>query len=116
MVEIVLPSNKEDKISKIIKPNKPVNALVKLMSKFLNCLEKTWAKAKNNAIKLAKNKPRKLLVNIGSKNIIKIPRNEVKINSHFFLLIFSLRIKALAIIPKGIANCEPSIIGEIIDE
>ena len=34
-------------------------------------------------------------------------------SNHFFLLIFSLRIKALAIIPKGIANCEPRIIGEI---
>ena len=43
-------------------------------------------------------------------------KKEEKMSNHFFLLIFSLRIKALAIIPKGIANCEPRIIGEIIEE
>mgnify|MGYP001161587644 CR=1 FL=1 len=33
-----------------------------------------------------------------------IPKNEVKINIHLFLLIFSLSINALAKIPNGIAN------------
>ena len=47
---------------------------------------------------------------------MKIPINEVKIKTHFFLLIFSFKIIALVIIPNGIANCEPKIIGEMIDE
>ena len=45
-----------------------------------------------------------------------IPRNEVKINNHLFLLIFSLRINALASMPKGIASWDPRIMGEIIEE
>ena len=53
----MLPSIKNDKIIKIAKPNKPVKALVRLISKYLNCLEKTCAKAKANAIRLAKNNP-----------------------------------------------------------
>ena len=48
--------------------------------------------------------------------MINIPRNEAKIKNHFFLLIFSFRINALANIPKGIASWDPRIIGEIIEE
>ena len=116
MVEIVLPSIKEDSINKITKPNKPVNALVKLISKSLNCLEKTWEKAKANAIKLAKNNPKKLSTNLGSKNIINTPIKAENIKNHFFGLMFSFNINALARIPKGIANWEPTITGEIIEE
>ena len=47
---------------------------------------------------------------------MRIPKKEVKIKSHLFLLIFSLRIKALASIPKGIASWDPKIIGAIIEE
>ena len=113
---MVFPSIKFDTISKITKPNRPVNALVKLISKSLNCLEKTWAKAKANAIKLAKNNPKKLSTNFGSKNIINTPIKAVKIKNHFFELMFSFNINALARIPKGIANWEPTITGEIKDE
>ena len=116
IVEIVSPSIKKDIISKIIKPNKPVNALMRLMSKFFSCLENTCARPKNKAIKLAKNSPKKLFANFGSKNIIKIPIKEEKIKIHFFELIFSFNIIALAKIPKGIASCEPTITGDIIDE
>ena len=116
MVEIVLPSIKEDSINKITKPNKPVNALVKLISKSLNCLEKTCAKANDNAIKLAKNNPKKLSTNSGSKNIINTPTKAENIKNHFFELMFSFKINALARIPKGIASCDPRIIGDIIDE
>ena len=42
--------------------------------------------------------------------------NEVKINIHFFELIFSSNIIALAKIPKGIASCEPTMTGDMIDE
>ena len=38
------------------------------------------------------------------------------IRNHFFLLIFSPNINPLAKIPKGIANCEPTMIGDIIVE
>ena len=116
IVEIVSPSIKKDKINKITKPNKPVNALVKLISKSLSCLEKTWAKAKANAIKLAKNNPKKLSTNLGSKNIINTPIKAENIKNHFFGLIFSFNMNALASIPKGIANWEPTITGEIIEE
>jgi len=116
MVEIVSPSMKKDIINKITKPNKPVNAFVKLISKSLNCLEKTWERAKDKAIKLAKNNPKKLSANFGSKNIIKTPIKALNIKSHFFRLIFSFKIIALAKIPKGIANWEPTITGEIILE
>ena len=101
---MVSPSIKKDNINKIIKPNKPVNALVKLTSKSLSCLEKTWAKAKANAIKLAKNNPKKLSTNFGSKNIINTPIKAAKIRNHFFVLMFSFNMNALASIPKGIAN------------
>ena len=47
---------------------------------------------------------------------IKTPINAENIKSHFFRLIFSFKIIALAKIPKGIANCEPTITGEIISE
>ena len=40
----------------------------------------------------------------------------VNIKIHFFGLIFSFNINALARIPKGIANWEPTITGEIIEE
>ena len=113
---MVLPSIKNDKIIKIVKPNKPVKALVKLISKFLNCLEKTWANAKANAIRLAKNNPKKLSTNFGSKNIINTPMKAENIKNHFFGLMFSFNINALARIPKGIANWEPTITGEIIEE
>ena len=116
IVEIVSPSIKKDSINKIIKPNKPVYALVKLISKSLSCLEKTWANAKSNAIKHAKNKPKKLSTNLGSKNIINTPIKAENIKNHFFELIFSFNINELARIPKGIANCEPTITGEIIVE
>jgi len=112
----VSPSIKKDANNKIVKPKRPVNALIKLISKSLNCLEKTWANAKASAIRLAKNNPKKLSTSFGSKNIIKTPINAVKIKNHFFGLIFSFKINALAKIPKGIANCEPTITGEIIDE
>ena len=112
----VFPSMIKEIISKITKPKKPTLALSKLVSKFFNCLEYTWAKPKNNAIKLAKNKPTKLLPSCGSKNIIIIPIKAAKIKNHFFVLIFSPSIDALARIPKGIANCEPTIIGDIIVE
>ena len=88
----------------------------KLVSKLFNCLEYTCAKPKNNAIKLAKNKPIKLLPICGSKNITTIPIKAVNIRNHFYLLIFSPSINALARIPKGIANCEPTIIGDIMNE
>ena len=101
---------------KIINPNIPTLAFIKLVSKDFSCLEKTWARPKNKAIKLAKNRPKKFSDNFGSKKMITIPKNEVKINIHLFLLIFSLRINALETIPKGIANCEPRMIGDIIDE
>ena len=113
---MVLPSIKNDKIIKIVKPNKPVKALVKLISKFLNCLEKTWAKAKANAIKLAKNNPKKLSTNFGSKNIINTPIKAENIKNHFLGLMFSFNINPLARTPKGIANWEPTITGEIIEE
>ena len=110
------PSIKKDTPNKIMKPNKPVNALVKLMSKSLNCLEKTWEKAKDRAIKLAKNNPKKLSTNFGSKNIINTPINAENIKSHFFCLILYSNINELARIPKGLANWEPTITGEIIVE
>ena len=103
-------------INKIIKPNKPVNAFVKLISKFLNRLEQTRAPAKAQAIKPAKNNPKKLFTKFGSKNIIIIPIKALKIRIHFFVLIFSPNIIALASIPKGIANCEPTITGDIMVE
>ena len=45
-----------------------------------------------------------------------IPRKDVKIKIHLFLLIFSFNKKALASIPKGMASWDPKIIGAIIDE
>ena len=99
-----------------MKPNRPVNALVKLISKSRNFLEKTWEKAKDKAIKLAKNNPKKLSTNFGSKNIIKTPTKAENINNHFLVLMFSFNMNALARIPKGIANWEPTIIGEMIVE
>ncbi len=48
--------------------------------------------------------------------MINTPMKAEKIKNHFFGLIFSFNIKALARIPKGIANCEPTITGEIIEE
>ena len=116
MLLIVSPSIMKDTINKIMNPNNPVKAFVKLISKFLNCLEKTCAKAKDKAIKLAKNNPKKLSTSFGSKKIIIIPVKALKINTHFFVLIFSPNMTALARIPKGIANCEPKIIGDIIFE
>ena len=50
------------------------------------------------------------------KKIITIPRKDVKIKIHLFLLIFSFNKKALASIPNGIASWDPKIIGAIIDE
>ena len=41
---------------------------------------------------------------IESKKIITIPRKDVKIKIHLFLLIFSFKRKALASIPNGIAS------------
>ena len=41
---------------------------------------------------------------LGSKKIITIPRKDVKIKIHLFLLIFSFNKKALATIPNGIAS------------
>ena len=70
-----------------MKPKKATLELSTLVSTSFNCLEYTWARPKNNAIKLAKNNPKKLLANFGSKNIIRIPKKDVKIKSHLFLLI-----------------------------
>ena len=40
----------------------------------------------------------------GSKNIINTPIKAANIKNHFFELIFSFKINALARTPKGIAN------------
>ena len=45
-----------------------------------------------------------------------MPKNDVKIKNHLFLDIFSFNIRALAIMPNGIASWEPKIIGDMIDE
>ena len=42
------------------------------------------------------------------------PTKEVKIKNHFLKLTFSLKKKELNNIAKGIANCEPIIIGDTI--
>ena len=65
-------------------PNKPVKALIMLVSNSFNCREYTWANPKKRAIKLAKNNPKKLSTNAGSKKIINIPINEEKIKTLFF--------------------------------
>ena len=41
---------------------------------------------------------------LGSKKIMTIPRKDVKIKIHLFLLIFSFNKNALASIPNGIAS------------
>ena len=42
------------------------------------------------------------------------PTKEVKIKSHFFKLTFSFKKKELSYTAKGIANCDPIIIGDTI--
>ena len=44
------------------------------------------------------------------------PTKEVKIKNHFLKLTFYLKKKELNNIAKGIANCDPTITGEIIEE
>ena len=57
-----------------------------------------------------------VVVGNDGKKIITIPKKAQKIKIHFFKLIFSPNITELNNTPNGIANCEPTITGEIIDE
>jgi hypothetical protein len=79
-------------------------------------LNKLEPNQKITPLKLHKIILKKLLANFGSKNIINIPTKEVKTNIHFFELIFSFSMIELARTPKGIASCDPTITGDIIDE